>query len=266
MTDLPAYDVAFNAIGDEDLAGPTAANAARFGEICPTRLLNPPQKIARTRRDLAGELFGAIPGVKVPNTVRVEAAEVAGGGVRAAATRAGVPAPFLVRPIGSHGGKGLVMVGGDAPDEPLAPAAGYYLTAFEDFRSADGLYRKYRAIFVGGRTLPYHLAIAPGWLVHYEHSGMEHHPDRLAEEMRYLDDPAQAIGAGAWEAVRQIGAAMGLDYAGVDFTVTPDGAVLLFEANATMLVHPEAPEGPLTHKNRSIERVFHAFKGMLAAW
>jgi tetratricopeptide (TPR) repeat protein len=264
MGELPEYDLAFNAIGDEDLAGPTAVNAARFAELCPTRLLNPPSKIARTRRDLAGALFDAVAGVKTPRTVRIEAAQVAGG-VRAAAARAGIAEPFLVRPIGSHGGKGLLLVGGDAPDEPLTPAGAYYLTQFENFRSPDGLYRKYRAIFVGGRTLPYHLAVASDWLIHYEHSGMEQHPERLAEEMRYLDDPAGAIGAGAWTAVQNIGAAMGLDYAGVDFTLLSDGRVLLFEANATMLAHPEVPDGPLAHKNPAIERIFEAFRRMLAA-
>ena len=265
MGELPAYDVAFNAIGDEDLAGPTAANAARFAEVCPTRLLNPPAKIARTRRDLAGELFSAVPNVKVPRTVRIDVAEVERDGVRAAAARAGVAEPFLVRPIGSHGGKGLLLVGGGAPDETLARAGAYYLTAFENFRSSDGLYRKYRAIFVGGATLPYHLAIAPNWLVHYEHSGTQDHQARLDEEMRYLDDPAGAIGPRAWAAVQQIGAAMGLDYAGADFTLLPDGRVLLFEANATMLVHPEASDGLLAHKNPAIERIFEAFRAMLAA-
>jgi tetratricopeptide (TPR) repeat protein len=264
MAELPAYDVAFNAIGDEDLAGPTAENAARFAEICPTRLLNPPDKISRTRRDLAGALFGGISGVKVPNTARLAAADIADGGVRAAAARAGIAEPFLVRPIGSHGGKGLYLVGAGAPDEPLTPAQAYYLTEFEDFRSSDGLHRKYRAIFVGGRVLPYHLAVAPGWMIHYEHSGMQDHPDRLAEEMCYLEDPAGALGADAWRAVGRIGAAMDLDYAGVDFSILPDGRVLLFEANATMLVHPEAPDGPLAHKNPAIERIFEAFRDMLA--
>jgi tetratricopeptide (TPR) repeat protein len=263
MADLPAYDVAFNAIGDEDLAGPTAANAARFAALCPTRLLNPPGKIARTRRDLAAELFSGVASVKTPRTVRVEATQIAGG-IRAAAEQAGLCEPFLVRPIGSHGGKGLVLVGAEAPDEPLTPASAYYLTQFENFRSPDGLYRKYRAIFVGGRTLPYHLAVAASWLIHYEHAGMERHPERLAEEMRYLDDPAGAIGADAWNAVQGIGAAMDLDYAGADFTLLPDGRVLLFEANATMLVHPEAPHGPLAHKNPAIERILEAFRDMLA--
>ena len=74
-----------------------------------------------------------------------------------------------------------------------------------------------------------------------------------------------AIGAEAWTAVQAIGAAMGLDYAGADFSLLPDGRVLLFEANATMLVHPEAADGKLAHKNPAIERIFAAFRAMLAA-
>ena len=263
MSELPDYDVAFNAIGDEDLAGPTAANAARFAQITGKRLLNPPEKIARTRRDLAAALFAGVGGVTVPATVRVEAADIVAGGVREAARRAGVAEPFLVRPIGSHGGKGLSLVGGDAADEPLAPAGAYYLTAFADFRSPDGFWRKYRAIFVDRRPLPYHLAISPNWMVHYESAGMEDAPDRLAEEMRFLEDPAAAIGERAWAAVTAIGQAMDLDYGGVDFSLLPDGRVLLFEANATMLAHPEAPDGPLAHKNPAIERIFDAFQAML---
>jgi glutathione synthase/RimK-type ligase-like ATP-grasp enzyme len=58
---------------------------------------------------------------------------------------------------------------------------------------------------------------------------------------------------------------MGLDYAGVDFSLLPDGRVLLFEANATMLVHPEAADGPLAHKNPAIEQILSAFREMLAA-
>jgi tetratricopeptide (TPR) repeat protein len=264
MVALPAYDVAFNAIGDEDLAGPTAANAVRFAALTDKRLLNPPDRIARTRRDLAGALFGSLDGVATPATVRVEAADVAAGGVREAARRAGIAEPFLVRPIGSHGGKGLILVGGDAPDEPLAPAGAYYLTAFADFRSPDGLWRKYRAIFVDRRPLPYHLAISPSWMVHYESAGMEDAPERLAEEMRFLENPAAAIGEAAWAAVAAIGSTMDLDYGGVDFSLLPDGRVLLFEANATMLAHPEAADGPLAHKNPAIERIFDAFQAMLA--
>jgi len=265
LAELPAYDVAFNAIGDEDLASPTAANAGRFAAEADKRLLNPPAKIARTRRDLAETLLGRIPGLKIPRTVRIEAADVAAVGVREVARRAGIAEPFLVRPVGSHGGKGLLLIGGSEPEEALTPAGAYYLTAFEDFRSADGFYRKYRMIFVDRTPLPYHLAISPHWKVHYESSGMEDDAARLAEEVRFLDDPEAALGADAYAAVAAIGRAMDLDYAGVDFTLLPDGRVLLFEANATMLVHPETSDSPLSHKNPAIERILAAFREMLVA-
>lgn len=263
MAELPAYDVAFNAIGDEDLAGPTAANAARFASLCKTRLFNPPERIVRARRDRTLDLLACVEGLVTPMTVRLQAEGLAGG-VIAAARHAGIEPPFLLRPIGSHGGKGLQLIEPGAPDAEPPPALAYYLTAFRDFRSPDGLYRKYRVIFVGGEPLPYHLAIAESWLIHYEHAGVERHPERLAEEMRFLQDPARAIGAEAMGAVTAIGEAMGLDYAGVDFGLMPDGRVLVFEANATMLAHPEAPGGPLAHKNPAIERIFAAFRAMLA--
>jgi hypothetical protein len=82
--------------------------------------------------------------------------------------------------------------------------------------------------------------------------------------MRFLEDPAAAIGHDAWAAVTAIGHAMDLDYGGVDFSILPDGRVLLFEANATMLAHPEADDGPLAHKNPTIQRIFDAFQAMLA--
>jgi hypothetical protein len=264
LTDLPPFDVAFNAIGDEDLAGPTAANAGAFAAVCPARLINPPELITRTRRDLAQALFGGVADVKVPATVRLSAADVEGSDLRDLAAAVGVGDTFLVRPIGSHGGKGLCLVRPGEPLEPLTPARAYYLTEFVDFAAPDGLYRKHRVVFVDGRALPYHLAISPSWMVHYESSGMDKRPDLLAEEMRFLEDPAAALGARAWAAVNGIGAAMGLGYAGVDFSLLPDGRVLLFEANATMLVHPEAPDGPLARKNPIIQRIFDAFREMLA--
>ena len=264
LTDLPPFDIAFNAIGDEDLAGPTAANATAFAAVCPTRLINPPDLIARTRRDLVEDLFGGVADVKIPRTARLAAAELGGRDVREVAASAGVGDAFLVRPIGSHGGKGLHLVRPGEPLEPLTSAGAYYLTEFVDFAAADGLHRKYRVVFVDGRALPYHLAISPSWMVHYESSGIDKRPDLLAEEMRFLEDPPSALGDRAWAAVNAIGAAMGLGYAGVDFSLLRDGRLLLFEANATMLVHPEAADGPLAHKNPIIQRIFDAFAEMLA--
>ena len=268
MVDLPAYDLAFNAIGDEDLAGPTAANAARFAELCQTRLLNPPDKIARTRRDLAGALFAGVPGVKTPQTVRVDAAELAGG-VRAAAARTGIAEPFLVRPIGSHGGKGLFLVGGGAPEEPLTPASAYYLTQFENFRSPDGLHRKYRELFVGGATLPYHAAALAGLDDPLRAlRDAEHHPERLRRgAVRFPGrDPAGAIGAsglGRRGAERRRRDGTGLRRGRLHPATRRPRAVVRSQRH-----HAGASRSRgelLAHKNPAIERILEAFNGILLA-
>jgi hypothetical protein len=131
-----------------------------------------------------------------------------------------------------------------------------------DFRSADGWYRKYRAIFVGGEPYPYHLAIAPRWLVHYWTSGMESDAVRRQEEARFLGDAASTIGPVAMAALRVIGRLLALDYGGIDFSVLPDGRLLVFEANATMLVHPE--QDPIFgYREPAIEAIRSAFDRMV---
>jgi glutathione synthase/RimK-type ligase-like ATP-grasp enzyme len=65
------------------------------------------------------------------------------------------------------------------------------------------------------------------------------------------------------EAICAIGQRLALDYAGIDFTVLADGRVLVFEANATMLAHPEADDGALAHKNPYVRRIVEAFERML---
>jgi hypothetical protein len=203
-----------------------------------------------------------------PPVARIEAATLATRGLIGAAADAGVRAPMLVRPIGSHGGQGLTLVTAEAAAAsdvaPPAPGRDHYVTGFRDFRSADGLYRKYRVIFVDRRPYPYHLAIGTDWLLHYETSGTADAPERLAEEMRFLENPRAALGGMAMDAVAEIGRRLDLDFCGVDFSLLEDGRVLLFEANATMLAHPEAADGPLAHKNPYVERILAAFRAMLA--
>jgi hypothetical protein len=119
-------------------------------------------------------------------------------------------------------------------------------------------------IFVDREPYPYHLAISNNWMVHYLSADMPAHPWKLSEEMAYLQDPKSALGAKAMQAVREIAQRVNLDYAGMDFSVLPDGRLLIFEVNATMLVHPERAVDALLPKNPYIQRIFDAFEAMLA--
>ena len=262
--DLPAYDVVFNIIGDPDAAGGAEAPVAAFLNSCARAVINDPAKVTPTRRDRLSDLLAGVDNLLTPRAARFDAETIAAKGLGACIAASGLAWPLLVRPIGSHGGASLVLAQ-DAAD--LAQAnlrAGVYVTEYVDFRGADGLYRKYRMIFVEGQVFPYHLAITDDWLVHYGTAGMEDDKARQLEERFFLGDPASALGASAMAAIVEVGQRLGLDYAGFDFSVLPDGRAVVFEANATMLVHPEDADGEFAYKNPHAARIFAAFQAMVA--
>jgi len=263
--ELPAYDVVFNIIGDPDAAGSAAAPVADFLKTCARAVINDPAKVPPTRRDRLSDLLAGVEGLLTPRAARIDAETIAAKGLAACIAGSGLNYPLLVRPIGSHGGAGLILAHGAEDLAEVSLRAGVYATEYVDFRGADGLYRKYRMIFVDGAAFPYHLAIAEDWLVHYGTAGMEDDKARQLEERFFLGDPASALGAAAMAAIAEVGHRLGLDYAGIDFSVLPDGRAVVFEANATMLVHPEEADGEFAYKNPSAARIFAAFQAMVAA-
>ena len=250
------YDVVFNAVGDPDAAAALNDRLAAFVARCGRPVLNRPERIAATARDNAGQLFDGVADLVVPETRRITLATQLDG--------ANPERLWLLRPLGSHGGERLQRLALGEIATRLDGGA-HYATAFHDYCSGDGYYRKYRMFFVDRAPFPYHLAIHNDWLVHYQTSRTASDAALVAEERRFLEDPEVALGARAYRAICEAGRRMDLDFAGVDFAVLPDGSALLFEANATMLVHPEAPEGPLAHKNPFVSRLLEAFWARLEA-
>ena len=265
--ELPPYALVLNAIGDPDLATASDAAVDAFLGGTDRPVLNRPERVRATFRHVLPETLGGLTDVIVPPTARLSAQAIAARGLVATAATTGLSTPLLIRPTASHGGAGLVLARDGDELAAVAPPAGadVYLTRFHDYRSPDGYFRKYRMIFVDRRPFPYHLAISPHWMVHHVSAEMAGDPARMAEEIDFLRDPAAAIGARALAAVAAIGARLDLDYGGVDFTVTHDGQVLVFEANATMLTHLEPEGGPFAAKNAFIRPIIEAFQGHVRA-
>ena len=142
-------------------------------------------------------------------------------------------------------------------DEPV------FVSQYVDYRSPDGFFRKYRVIYIDRQPFPYHLAISPHWMVHYFSADMAAHAWKLEEERAFLSAPESVLGRAGMAAIAAIGHRLDLDYAGIDFSLLPDGRLLVFEANATMLVHPEDPAGPLGHKNAFVQPILDAFENLL---
>ena len=83
------------------------------------------------------------------------------------------------------------------------------------------------------------------------------------EEEAFLARPHEVFGEAQQRAVLAMAAATGLDYCGVDVGLCPNGDVVFFESNATMLVHDEK-DGPFVFKNPYIARIKLAFDAMIA--
>jgi tetratricopeptide (TPR) repeat protein len=263
---LPPFDVVFNAIGNADVAGFSCERLGRFQErLAGKAMLNPPERVLATRRDRMPELLAGIPGVVVPRVLRLGREEVLDPCLVDRLEAMGLPLPLLVRPIGTQGGKGASRV--ETPDQLARATAldadAYYAIAFHDTRSSDGQYRKYRMIFVDRLAYPYHLAISPHWLVHWYSAGMGEAPWKREEERRFLEDPQGVLGPAGLEAIGAIARRLDLDYAGIDFTLLPDGRILVFEANATMLVHLDDPRGDYPYKHAAVPVILEAFQAML---
>ena len=267
-SDVPPCDVVFNAVGDPDSDTATSIALNRFLESCDLVILNQPERVLATRRDHLQATLAALDHVLVPHVARVEAtstdAEVIGmvGGM----LRSG---PRIVRCAESHGGDSVALVAdGLALERWLAEVRtrraprSIYATQFIDSRTDDQHFRKYRVIFIGGRPYPYHLAISLNWMVHYFSADMTDAAWKLDEERRFLEDPVGSVGSAAWQALNEIGARLRLDYCGIDFAID-HGRILVFEANATMIIHREPVDGPLAHKNCYVDAIVTAFEDLV---
>jgi hypothetical protein len=118
-------------------------------------------------------------------------------------------------------------------------------------------------IFVDGRPFPLHLAIHDDWAVWYYNARMGEHPTRRAEEGRFLADMEAAIGITATRALYAIGHEIGLDYAGLDAGLMPDGRLLVFEVETGMLVHDPGAAPELADRRRAHARILRAVERMI---
>ncbi|HZZ32806.1 MAG TPA: tetratricopeptide repeat protein [Phenylobacterium sp.] len=256
---LADVGVVFSTLGDVDRDEVQLDAAAAFCATLGKPVLNHPELIPRTGRGQAAALFGNIPGMVAPPVLAVRPTDLA---VRA------IREPVLIRPAGDHGGENLVRLTNDEEKQAYLagqPAQRLLLTPFHDFRSPDGHWRKYRLIFVDRRAYPFHLAIGEDWLLHYWRADMALSSWKLDEEERFLADWRSVFGPQAAAAVDEIARRLDLDYGGIDCALTADGRLLLFEANACLLLHLDEPIDASPVKHHYVPPIRDAFTRLVRA-
>jgi tetratricopeptide (TPR) repeat protein len=254
--------VIFNLISDPDQAKAMLPPAARLAEKLGKPVVNAPGKILRTTRDAVADLLSDVPACRVPRILRL----AADTDVSVAALARLLPSkfPVLARPAGTHGGEDFEKL--ESLDELARflarhPDDDHYLTEYVDYASSDGYFRKYRFIFVGEQILPYHLAIGNAWKVHHVSTDMANQPWMQQEEAAFLADPAAIFNAAHYQALHAVRKRFELDYFGIDCGLDPNGHLVVFEVNASMLVHDDNTE--FSYKDPFVHAIKSAFGAML---
>ena len=256
---LPDHDLIVNAIGDADLCPDALRIAATLLEHDRSPVINPPARVCVTGRASIATSLGDLPGVQAPAVILARRTDL-----ERQAARIGYP--LLIRSPGFHTGRHFERVAGPHELGTMSeglPGAELLMIEHLEARDAVGRYRKYRVMIIGGRLYPLHLAISDSWKVHYYTADMIDRPDHRIEEDAFLRDMGAVIGLGAVAALGRIVDRLGLDYAGVDFGIGPDGVVLLFEANATMVINPPDADPRWDYRRGAVERALQAAQTMM---
>jgi glutathione synthase/RimK-type ligase-like ATP-grasp enzyme len=266
---IPEHDLAIVAVGESDDNRAVLREVDSLIRGWKRPVLNPPLRIAELSRDAACSLLQAANGTAIPTTLRVahEVVERIGAGAAAVESiLAGGRFPIIARPIGSHAGDGLSKL-----DDASAvvgylqgrPEGEFYISPFVDYRSADGLFRKYRIALIDGRPYACHMAVSQHWMVHYLNAGMTESAAKRDEEAQFMAAFDDDFAIRHKVALHAIAERVGLAYFAIDCGELPDGSLLLFEADVAMIVHAMDPPDMFPYKGPQMRKVFAAFAAML---
>ncbi len=265
LTEIPEHDLLFVAIGESE-AGRQLLDAwiPRLAHW-PRPFLNDPRRIPRVARDAAYARLHTLPGVGMPATHRVEAERLVA--IADGACLNELPEfAWLLRPFDSHAGHGLVKIDDRAQladRRERLTGDGFFVSSFVDYRSPDGLYRKYRVILIDGQPFAGHMGISEHWMIHYLNAGMADSTAKRAEEARFMARFDQDFARRHATALAAIHETIGLDYLGIDCAEDQDGRLLIFEVDPAMVVHAMDPIDVFPYKQPAMRRIFEAFRALL---
>ncbi len=263
---LPPHQKVMNAMGDVELSLPALKIAVKLLRKTSAPILNHPSKVIPTSREEISKRLGAIPGVIAPRIASVGRGQLMGPGVRDYLNKLGFSFPFLLRSPGFHGGQNFIYVENEEmlkSQLKALPGKNLLVIQYLDSRSPDGKTRKYRVMMIDRKLYPLHAAVSHKWKIHFFSAEMAESPENREEDLRFLNHMPEVLGKPAVDALEKICSKLGLDYAGIDFSLNSKGEILLFEANATMLVQPPEPGPKWDYRRPGVQKILDAVQQML---
>jgi hypothetical protein len=254
---LPEHDIAIVIASDSEDCRDALRMIDGVAAHWPRPLLNPPHRVGNLDRDKLHGLLTGIEGLEIPATVAVTRAQFAADDLAF---------PIIVRPRGSHAGRGLAKI-----DDPSAlenylserQEQEFFVSRFVDYSGDDGLFRKLRIVIVDGKPYACHLAVADRWDIWYLNAGMAQSASKRLEEETFMRTFDIGFARRHETALAGMIDRVGLDYFMVDCAETKDGSLLIFEADNTAIVHNMDPSEIFPYKAPQMQKVFDAFAAML---
>jgi len=267
--EIPPHDVTFVALGQSEANRPFLEPLAGVLETWEGPIMNgQPLRVLAMTRDAAHDLFRACPGVLAPANVRVPRGviEAMAQGQDLSGVRDDFAYPMVIRPLDTHGGKGLERI--DTADGwrsylDRSPEPAFFLAPFVDYSDARGWYRKLRITFIDGQPFATHMAVSDHWLAHYISAGMLQSAEKRALEAAWMAGFDQDFAVRHADALAAIAEGFGVDYFSIDCAETPDGRLLLFEADVASIVHALDPIEVFPYKRAAMSKLFAAFSAAL---
>ena len=266
---LPEHDVAIVIASDSDECREALRIIDEMAPRWPRPLLNPPHLVGNLDRDKLHRLLQGVAGLDIPATIcatPAQLADVANGDFPVSDIATELRFPLIVRPRGSHAGVGLAKI-----DDPAA-ISGYlaeraeqqfFVSRFVDYASKDGLFRKYRVVFVAGKPYACHMAIADRWDIWYLNAGMTDSAPKRLEEERFMRTFDAGFAHRHATALARMADRIALDYFTIDCAENKLGELLIFEADNTAVVHNMDSPELFPYKPPQMRKIFDAFAAML---
>jgi hypothetical protein len=264
---IPDHDIAFVASSQPD--ADTLLRLINLFAIWPRPILNDPGLLPRLARDALPAALRGVRGVCCPPCAALDRGRL-DVHLQALAPLIALPprhpGPLLIRPQNSHAGTGLRRIENNAQLRDylmFSFARHFFVTGFVDYRSSDGLFRKYRIAFIEGVPHLCHMAVSQNWMIHYLNAGMTESEAKRADEAAAMADFETGFAARHHAAFAALQSLIGFDLWSIDCAETPDGRLLIFEADTAAIIHLMDPPDLFPYKHPHMRRVFAAFEAML---
>jgi hypothetical protein len=133
-----------------------------------------------------------------------------------------------------------------------------------DYRSPDGIYRKWRFFCIGEHVMARSFVVGEHWHLHARNRGnVPPHIDLAREERAFFDAVDEGKLPAITGIIRELAGKLKLDFFGLDCALTSREGFILFEANPTMNFGSRRADPKRPHKQTRLPRAVEAARALV---